>query len=71
MTVRDYFKKELGVYPKDPTLKELPIDSVCGMDCVNVINAAKIYKKIADPHPDVVKPLIQSVNVAIEILWRG
>ena len=71
ITVYDYFTRELGVAPNDDTLKELFIDDNCGHACVIVIDYAKAYLDVADPSPLVKRPLLQSVNVAVEVLWRG
>jgi len=70
VNVFEYFHRTLGVAPRDPTLRQLPLVSPCGADCKAVIDAASAYLKIADPHPSVRRPFFESVNAAVEILWR-
>jgi len=70
VNVFEYFHRTLGVAPRDPTLRQLPLVSPHGADCKAVIDAASAYLKIADPHPSVRRPFFESVNAAVEILWR-
>jgi hypothetical protein len=71
MNVYQYFTVALGQEPNEQTLQDLGIDTPCGQECVKVIEAAKAYVEVADPHDMVVTPLLDSVNAAIEILWIG
>lgn len=71
ITVSEYFKKQLGRNPEDATLSGLSINSPCGKDCVKVIDAAKNLLAVADPHPDVVNPILKGTNAAVEVFWRG
>jgi hypothetical protein len=43
VNVFEYFHRSLGVAPRDPTLRQLPIVSPCGVECVAVINAGFAY----------------------------
>ena len=72
VTVRDYFVATLGLAPRDGTLAELPIGEGCGVDCKRAIDAAKAYLDVAGGvDMDVAGPLLESLNTAIEIFWRG
>lgn len=71
MNVKAYFKSQLGHDPQDGTLADLPLDSPCGQDCRKLIDAAKAYLDLADSHPSVRDPLLESVNHAVEVCWRG
>jgi hypothetical protein len=75
MNVKEYFKSQLGHDPDDyadgSTLADLPLDSPCGQDCKKAIDAAKAYLDLADSHPSVVEPLIESVNAAVACFWVG
>lgn len=75
----DYFEELLDETPKDDTLKELPVDSVCGQACKNVIDAAAAwidhrYMALGDDanlSDDFNDELIQQTACIVEVLWRG
>jgi hypothetical protein len=53
MNVYEYFLHHLNVRPSDDTLQELPVETSCGRDCRQAIDAAKALIVItdkADPH---------------------
>ena len=55
--------------PKDSTLKELPVDSGCGDECMAVINATLELLKLCDPvsHHEI----IDGAEHAISVKWRA
>jgi hypothetical protein len=71
MNVFDYFAAQLGCAPENETLRDLAVETACGLDCRKVIDAARAYLAAADSHPDVREPLIDSVNAAVNVLWIG
>jgi hypothetical protein len=70
-SVFEYFTRRLGVPPNDGTLQGLGIDTPCGKDCVTIIDRAVDLLAVCDPHPDVREPVLNAVNAAVEIAWRG
>lgn len=44
--VYDYFVQQLGYVPNDETLRDLPVDTVCGADCTQAIDAALAFYKL-------------------------
>ena len=68
-SVYDYFEMLMGQTPDEDSLKELPINSPCGLDCVKVINAAKIFLEAADI--SCTNKIISICNEAIETYWIG
>jgi hypothetical protein len=73
--VHQYFEEKLGHSPLDDSLTDLPVESECGQDCVKVIDAAAAYLAVvrdtAGELQGIVIPVLDSVNEAVETLWRG
>lgn len=71
LNVFDYFTTNLGRAPSDVTLRELPVNSGCGDDCVKAINAARdllTMLKMAGTDPTAV---IAATDDAVQTFWRG
>lgn len=76
MNVYDYFKLQMGRAPSDESLDALPVNSPCGLSCVDAINAGR---RMIDEHknafgehrPDDVAHLERITDEIIECLWRG
>lgn len=68
-SIYTYFEQRLKAVPEDITLNKLKADSVCGRDCLRVIDAAAEFLKVTDPS---VRPIIiAAANAAVEVFWRG
>lgn len=65
------FIDTFGRLPADTTLRDLPTDSPCGIDCVAAIGAYNALLQNVDRHPKVVDPLLESLENHISILWHG
>jgi len=73
MNVFDYFKQQLGVAPDDVTLKDLPVDSNCGQDCVAAIDAAHTLQHhakaaLGNGHDE---SLVELAEHVVSVYWRG
>lgn len=72
MNVYDYFVAKLGDAPSDETLKQLPVDSVCGAECKTAIDRAAAFIEsvrlagIGDP-----SIVVDMASDAVEVFWRG
>ena len=70
--VYDYFLRQLGRAPSEPTLRNLLVDSERGRDCVRVIDAMREYlAAVRARHPDAVVLALQSASLAVEVIWLG
>lgn len=68
-SVYDYFEMMLGCQPDEDSLKELPINSPCGLDCVKAINAVKTLQEIIDRSQ--MDSLMSIANDTVETFWIG
>jgi hypothetical protein len=68
-TVFQLFLTTFQREPKDNTLNDCPVESVCGEDCARAIYAGKALILCTDPavHEDILKAIDHSVS----IFWRG
>lgn len=74
MNIYDYFKEKLGVEPDDTSLKKLPVDSGCGDDCKEAIDAAEKLVAIvakAVGHSTETDMIISATEEAVTVFWRG
>jgi hypothetical protein len=70
--VYDYFYAQLGLVPVDDTLRELPVDSGCGADCVAAIDAASsLLHHARTAGGDTATPIINATSDIVRIYWRG
>jgi hypothetical protein len=77
--VADYFAKRLGASHPDDSLRDLPIDSPCGQECVNCIDAAAAligHMRAAwgDDYLTQLPPALRLSHMAariVEVYWRG
>ena len=67
--VYDYFTKKLDIEPNEESLKELPIGSNCGVDCVRAIDAAAAFMAVSDPLAH--SYIVQAANETVEVFWVG
>lgn len=71
-TVFEYFEECFGCEPSDITLCDLPVDSGCGTDCVEAINAARSLFKVANiTDPRLGSEVLKVVEHVVSTLWRG
>lgn len=69
--IYDYFKATLGRYPADQSLRDLSVDSVCGQRCQQAIDHARTYLDAVEDDPNVVNPLLESIETAVSVFWVG
>ena len=68
-SVYEYFTARLGQPPLDTSLRELPVDSACGGDCVRVIDQAQVLLRLVD---DAIAPLVYRIaEETVLIFWLG
>lgn len=69
LNVFQYYVLRLGKRPEDNTLRQLPVNSPCGLECAQVIALAVCMKSVIDPLCwDELHVVTQH---AISIKWRG
>lgn len=74
--VADYFARTLGAAHEDITLRNLPIDSTCGQDCIQAIDAASAFvsevrSAFGDHHPSVGGHILTVARQIVSVYWRG
>ena len=72
VSVADYFEQVLGVPPFDETLADLPVDSLCGRDCAQAIDAARLFLECArKADSDLANSMLFLANETVNVFWRG
>lgn len=67
----EYFTSTMGFAPEDESLRDLPVESVCGRDCKRAIDAGAALMAAVDRHPDVVADVRSAVERSVSIFWVG
>lgn len=57
------------ILDEDTSLRELPVDSVCGRDCKKVVDAGMALMEASDP--GAYDEIAKAIFSAVEIYWRG
>ena len=70
----DYFTGKLGRNPSDSTLVDLEVDSVCGADCVGMIDwTAECIARAPKNNESkwIVDDLIRACDEYCDVYWNG
>jgi hypothetical protein len=76
-TIYDYYESQLNATCKDVSLRDLPVESVCGQDCKGVIDATKTYLDYFELAHGLEasiterQHMVRKCNHVISIFWRG
>jgi hypothetical protein len=60
----------MGIEP-ERSLTDFPLDSVCGISCIAIIDRAASLLEVCDTHDDVVQPILKGAATAVEIVCFG
>jgi hypothetical protein len=79
MNIYEYFNSKLGTPPSDESLKELPVDSVCGAECKSAIDAGaaliqhlrSAFGRGDERSEDRAHDIFYTVDSIVECYWRG
>jgi len=73
--VFDYFKQNLNVAPDDASLRNVPLESNCGVDCKGAIDATKQflhYHALAyGQRPALHEQMTEMCESIVTTFWRG
>lgn len=71
--VYGYWKARFGKFPSDGTLRELPVDSGCGVPCVAAIDAAAllVLHMRAAGNSEQIDGVLEACLTAVRIYWHG
>ena len=69
MNIAQYFENAFGAAPNDPSLKDLPVFSNCGLDCKKVIDRAGPFYEAVD---SCMRSKVRDVaEEAVLVFWVG
>lgn len=68
--IYDYFTELFGANPDDTTLRKLPVESVVGRRCREIIDAGNDLIALLDPAVDT-RPIVEAIEHAVMIEWRS
>lgn len=72
-SIYDYFARKLGRAPQDATLKELPVQSGCGVDCKAAIDGAAALMRASHMAIGSTRaPAIREIaEETVRVFWHG
>ena len=75
MNISQYYFSKFNTTPVDTTLKNLPVDSVCGADCKEAIDAVASYinvrRRAIGAASDWEDHIMVDLDEIIGVFWRG